>query len=228
MQCYNTVLYYLIMILTTIWQKIYKFRKIFYAQNSMIIMLSICEVYKIDKIIKIFILFFLINFLCAIIQSRSRVVESYPAIVSYDQPDSPHTYIYFLFLDVCNIPVIVYYGPSAINYQVTINNVTTSGSLVNGEAKDMNYDPFSRRLFYYNSNNFYSIELDGSDLRRVAAAIPQVDRFIVDGRNNIIYYIHESTDTVYMLNMTDLGNTKVADLADVTGAKDIDIDRVNK
>jgi hypothetical protein len=129
---------------------------------------------------------------------------------------------------VCNIPLIVYYGPTAINYQVTINNVTTSASLGNGGAKDINYDPFSRRLFYYDSDNFYSIELDGSDLRHIAEEINQVERFTVDGRNNIIFYIHKSTDTVYMLNMTDLENTQVVELADVTAAKDIDIDHVNK
>ena len=146
----------------------------------------------------------------------------------YLEIDSPHTYIYFMFLDVCNIPVIIYYGPAAINYQVTINNVITSASLGNGGAKDINYDPFSRRLFYYDSGNFYSIELDGSDLRHIAGGVNQVERFTVDGRNNIIFYIHESTDTVYMLNMTDLENTQVVELADVTAAKDIDIDHVNK
>jgi hypothetical protein len=31
-----------------------------------------------------------------------------------------------------------------------------------------------------------------------------------------------------MLNMTDLENTQVVELADVTAAKDIDIDHVNK
>jgi hypothetical protein len=128
---------------------------------------------------------------------------------------------------VCNITLIVYYGPTAINYHVTINNVTTSPSLGSGGAKDINYDPFSRRLFYYDSGNFYSIELDGSDLRLIAP-VQQVERFTVDGRNNIIFYIHESTDTVYMLNMTDLEDTQVVELADVTAAKDIDIDHVNK
>ena len=132
-----------------------------------------------------------------------------------------------MFLDVCNIPVIIYYGPAAINYQVTINNVITSASLGNGGAKDINYDPFSRRLFYYNSGNFYSIELDGSDFRLIAP-VQQVERFTVDGRNNIIFYTHGSTDTVYMFNMTDLENTQVVELADVTAAKDIDIDHVNK
>ena len=111
---------------------------------------------------------------------------------------------------------------------MTINNVTTSRGLGNGGAKDINYDPVSRRLFYYDSGNFYSIELDGSDLRHIAGGVNQVERFTVDGRNNIIFYIHESTDTVYMLNMTDLEDTQVVELADVTAAKDIDIDHVNK
>jgi hypothetical protein len=131
----------------------------------------------------------------------------------------------FLFLGAmttCNIPVIVYYGPSAINYQVTVNNVTTSGSLVNGGAEDMDYDRFSRRLFYYVSGNFYSIEQDGSDLRDIAA-VDNVGRFTVDGRNNIIYYINSLTDIISKLNMTNAVETNVG-----ISAKDIDMDSVNK
>ena len=123
---------------------------------------------------------------------------------------------------MCNIPVVVYYGPSAINYQVTINNMTTSGRLVSGGAKDMDYDRFSRRLFYYVSDNFYSIEQDGSDLRDIAA-VGNVDRFTVDGRNNIIYYINDLTDTISKLNMTNSAATDVG-----ISARDIDMDSVNK
>ena len=123
---------------------------------------------------------------------------------------------------MCNIPVVVYYGPSAINYQVTINNMTTSGRLGSGGAKDMDYDRFSRRLFYYVSDNFYSIEQDGSDLRDIAV-VGNVDRFTVDGRNNIIYYINDLTDTISKLNMTNSAETDVG-----ISAKDIDMDSVNK
>ena len=127
-----------------------------------------------------------------------------------------------MFLDVCNIPVVVYYGPSGINYQVTVNNVTTSGRLVNGGAEDMEYDRFSRRLFFYVSGNFYSIEQDGSDLRDIGS-VGNVERFTVDGRNNIIYYINTLTDIIYKLNMT---NSVETDLG--ISAKDIDMDSVNK
>ena len=132
----------------------------------------------------------------------------------------------FLILDVCNIPVFVYYGGSEIDYKVTISNVTTSGSLVGGEATDVDYDPVSRRLFYHVSENFYSVELDGSDVRQIKE-VNQVVRFTVDGRNNVIYFIFESTDTVYTLNMTNSQTNQVDDLVDVTGVKDIDMDIVN-
>jgi hypothetical protein len=125
-------------------------------------------------------------------------------------------------MTTCNIPVVVYYGPSAVNYQVTINNVTTSGSLVSGGASDMDYDRFSRRLFYYVSGNFYSIEEDGSDLRDIGA-VGNVERFTVDGRNNIIYYINTLTDTIYKFNMTNLVETDLN-----IRARDIDMDSVNK
>ena len=123
---------------------------------------------------------------------------------------------------MCNIPVVVYYSLSAVNYQVTINNVTTSGNLVSGGASDMDYDRFSRRLFYYVSGNFYSIEQDGSDLRDIGA-VGNVDRFTVDGRNDIIYYINDLTDTISKFNMTNSAETDVG-----ISAKDIDMDSVNK
>ena len=86
----------------------------------------------------------------------------------------------------------------------------------------MDYDRFSRRLFYYVSGNFYSMEEDGSDLRDIGA-VGNVERFTVDGRNNIIYYINTLTDTIYKLNMTNLVETNLN-----IRAKDIDIDSVNK
>ena len=125
-------------------------------------------------------------------------------------------------MTTCNIPVVVYYGSSAVNYQVTINNVTTLGNLVSGGASDMDYDRFSRRLFYYVLGNFYSMEEDGSDLRDIGT-VGNVDRFTVDGRNNIIYYIYTLTDTIYKFNMTNLVETDLN-----IRAKDIDIDSVNK
>ena len=86
----------------------------------------------------------------------------------------------------------------------------------------MDYDRFSRRLFYYVLGNFYSMEEDGSDLRDIGA-VGNVDRFTVDGRNNIIYYINTLTDTIYKFNMTNLVETNL----NIRG-KDIDIDSVNK
>ena len=86
----------------------------------------------------------------------------------------------------------------------------------------MDYDRFSRRLFYYVLGNFYSMEEDGSDLRDIGA-VGNVERFTVDGRNNIIYYINTLTDTIYKLNMTNLVETDL----NIRG-KDIDIDSVNK
>ncbi|CAB4009691.1 fibrillin-2-like isoform X48, partial [Paramuricea clavata] len=133
----------------------------------------------------------------------------------YEEPDCLRP------MTMCNIPVVVYYGPSAINYQVTINNVTTSGSLGSGGAKDMNYDRLSRRLFYYVSGNFYSVEQDGSDLRDIGA-VGNVDRFTVDGRNNIIYYINDLTDIISKFNMTNSAETDLG-----IRAKDIDMDSVN-
>jgi hypothetical protein len=99
-------------------------------------------------------------------------------------------------MTTCNIPVVVYYGSNAVNYQVTINNVTTSGNLFSGGASDVDYDRFSRQLFYYVSGNFYSMEEDGSDVRDIGA-VENVERFTVDGRNNIIYYINTLTDTIF-------------------------------
>ena len=133
----------------------------------------------------------------------------------------------FLSLDVCNVPVVVYYDASNINYQVTINNSTTSASLGSGGAIDMSYDPISRRLFYYESNKFYSIEQDGSDLKQIVNAL-NVERFTIDGRNNVIYYILEQNDKVHMINMTSLENEQVTALANIDGVKDVDMDSINQ
>ena len=129
-------------------------------------------------------------------------------------------------LDVCNIPVIFFYGESEINYEVTIDNVTTSARIGSVGADDMDYDPVSRRLFYHKLDNFYSMEQDGSDLKHLGE-VKHVARFTVDGRNNIIYYIHESTDTVYIFNMTNSENLKVGSLVFLTSAKDVDMDNEN-
>ena len=128
---------------------------------------------------------------------------------------------------MCDIPVLINYGFSGINYRATIDNITTSGSLYGKEVIDLNYDPVSRRLFFFDElEDFFSIEQDGSDLKSIE--LNRVERLTVDGSNNIIYYIHKSTDTIYMLNMTNSENTEVAELADVGGAKDIDMDSINK
>ena len=129
---------------------------------------------------------------------------------------------------MCNIPVLLSFGSFGIHYQVTIDNVTTSGNLVNTGVTYMDYDPFSRRLVFYDlSEDFYSIKQDGSGLTHIAE-INQITGFTVDGKNNIIYYIHEPTDSIRMLNMTNLETGPVLDLADVAGIKDIDIDSTNK
>ena len=92
----------------------------------------------------------------------------------------------------------------------------------------MDYDPFSRRLVFYDlSEDFYSIEQDGSDLAHIAE-INQITGFTVDGKNSIIYYIHEPTDSIRMLNMTNLETGQVLDLADVASINDIDLDSTNK
>ena len=132
------------------------------------------------------------------------------------------SYFYFTFLAACDIPVIVYYGSNGANYQVTINDRTTSGNLVGDNVEEMSYDHLSRQLFYYvaNSDTFFSIKEDGSEKRQSGTAT-NVGRFTVDGRNDDIYYINTLTDTVHLLQT---GND--IDL-DING-RDIDMDCINK
>ena len=128
---------------------------------------------------------------------------------------------------MCNIPVLVSYDSSGIRHQVTINDVTTFANLTDLGATDMDYDPLSRRLFFYVSENLYSIKQDGTDLIHITQ-IDWVENLKVDGSNNIIYYIHEPTYNIYMLNRTNLESGEVEDLAGVSSLKDIDIDNTNK
>ena len=116
----------------------------------------------------------------------------------------------------------MYYGASEINYQVTINNVTTKETFVGGGAMDMDYDPISRHLFYYVSGNFYSVKQDGSDVRDLGA-VSRVGSFAVDGKNNVVYFVNDFTDKVEILNLT----TMVITNTDI-GANFVDMDNVNK
>ena len=87
---------------------------------------------------------------------------------------------------MCDIPVLIIYGSSGISYQATMGNMTTSGSLFRGEIIDISYDLFSPRLFFYDElENFYSIEQDGSDLRRISAKLSKAKGFNVTPYNSV-------------------------------------------
>lgn len=132
------------------------------------------------------------------------------------------SYFYCIFLAACDIPVLVYYGPNGVSYQVAINGQTTSGNLVSDNVEEMSYDHFSRQLFYYvdNSDTFFAIKEDGSEKRQSGSAT-HVGRFTVDGRNDNIYYINTLTNTVHLLQ------TGIDIDLDING-RDIDMDSINK
>ena len=90
----------------------------------------------------------------------------------------------------------------------------------------MAYDSSSSRVYYYNSSDdgtFYSMKLDGSDVRAVIKTEKLV-RFTFDSKQKFIYYIHELTDQIHSVNITSMQDNAVAQLLSATDAKDLDMD----
>lgn len=104
--------------------------------------------------------------------------------------------------------------------------MTSVRILVNdSDVTDIAYDSLNGLLYYHSSSDgkFYSVKLDGSD-HRFVADISDVERFTVDGKRNIIYYIHTRTKKIHFVNLTSIENNDVEALISATDASDLDMD----
>ena len=91
------------------------------------------------------------------------------------------------------------------------------------------YDKYNRQILMYTpSGNVSRVTLDGSDITTLATDVEHIRRFTYDGRRNIVYYLHDATQTIYMLNLTSMEDSEVSALAHIENIKDLDIDLSNE
>ena len=90
----------------------------------------------------------------------------------------------------------------------------------------LSFDSLNKRLYLYSDGvGFTPLRLDGSYLTTIS--VTNVQFFIVDGRNNVIYYHHAREDNIWLYNITSGQPHKVDDLSDVNSIKDLDMDTTN-
>ena len=90
----------------------------------------------------------------------------------------------------------------------------------------LSFDSVNKLLYVYTeSAGITSYYLDGSSSMTID--INNVEFFTVDGRNNVIYYLHELEDRIWVFNMTSGENNAEDDLEDVASVKDLDMDHIN-
>ena len=91
------------------------------------------------------------------------------------------------------------------------------------------YDKHNRQILMYTlSGNISRVTLDGSDITTLATDVEHIRRFTYDGRRNIVYYLHDARNTIYMLNLTSMEESEISALAHLTNIKDLDIDVFNE
>ena len=88
------------------------------------------------------------------------------------------------------------------------------------------FDGVNKRLYHYtDAEGIISYSLDGSDSTTIQ--IDNVESFTVDGQNNLIYYIHQRQDRIYVYNITSSQDSEVVALSDVTSVKDLEMEATN-
>ena len=90
----------------------------------------------------------------------------------------------------------------------------------------LSFDSVNKLLYVYTeSEGITSYYLDGST--SMTNDINNVEFFTVDGRNNVIYYLHKLEDRIWIFNMTSGENNAEGDLENVASVKDLDMDHIN-
>ncbi len=93
----------------------------------------------------------------------------------------------------------------------------------------MVYDKHNRQILTYVSAETLSrVTLDGLNITTLATNEEFIRRFTYDGRRNIIYYLHNARQTIYMLNLTSMEDKEVGALSHISNIKDLDIDVLNE
>ena len=83
-------------------------------------------------------------------------------------------------------------------------------------------------LLYNSSETIYRISFDGSEAEVLATNLRFIRKFTYDGRNNVIYYLHNASETIHMIDLESLQESELQGLANVSGIRDVDFDASNK
>lgn len=70
--------------------------------------------------------------------------------------------------------------------------------------------------------------MDGSEVETLAKDEQSIRNFAYDGRRNVIYYLHDLSDKIHMLNLTSGEDNEVEALVNVSSIQDLDIDVFNE
>ena len=135
----------------------------------------------------------------------------------------------FLCQDLCQVPILYYANDSSIYIYHTKADYPLPNLFLESSDSQLVYDKHNRQIIMYSqSGNILRLTLDGSVIATLATGEEFIRRFTYDGRRNIIYYLHDATETIYMLNLTSMEDREVSDLAHIRNIKDLDIDLSNE
>ncbi|XP_028394541.1 fibrillin-1-like [Dendronephthya gigantea] len=130
--------------------------------------------------------------------------------------------------DHCKIPIIYYASVSRINSYNTLADNTSSSKIFDSSGSKLVYDKHNHNILVYNSSNaIYNVRLDGLVMEILATDEKYFQRFAYDGRRKNIYYVHKATQTIRMLNLTNMEDVKVKALANIHNIRGVDIDVLN-
>ena len=90
----------------------------------------------------------------------------------------------------------------------------------------LSFDGVNKRLYLYTtSQGITSFNLDGSN--SITMNLNNVEIFTVDGQNNLIYFLHNLHERIYVYNITSGQNSQVAALSAVASVKDLEMEVTN-
>jgi hypothetical protein len=135
--------------------------------------------------------------------------------------------MHFFNLDLCQVPYLFFsasLGTFSYNTQEAAGSPVLASDHVNAL---LSFDGVNKRLYLYTTvpQGITSYNLDGSDSTTIP--IQNVELFTVDGKNNLIYYLHLLRDRIYVYNITSGEDSAVTALSDVTNIKDVEMEVTN-
>jgi hypothetical protein len=140
-----------------------------------------------------------------------------------------YTKLFSFSSDVCQVPILYYANSSTIDtYNTKAGDLSPNFFLRSLDAQ-LVYDKHNRQILMYASGTTLSrVTLDGSNITTLATMEEHIRRFTYDGRRNIIYYLHDASEAIHMLNLTSMEDMEVGALAHLSNIKDLDIDVLNE